>query len=288
MVLKPSGSKLPSKPAMLFNGAAALILFAAGTVAVRTTFFVDDMPPCSQRYPQAQLMPLERDGRALRVSDLQAVLRNTDWGLLQNAQVVGLGSGPASYALEFKTVVARPTAGDPDRKPGVGFVWTPEAMPRTTAGCLAYSVFIPEGFEFGAGGRLPGLLGTRQNAVASADPSFSFRYVWSEDGALGLHTQMPEWAEGRPLTNNRGTLRLERNRWTALEQEIVLNTSGKADGAVRIWANGALVFESTGLVIRRQDNVMISGVLAEMLARPLARSVLKPASIQLSPFEVRW
>ncbi len=286
MILKSSKLKLPSNLSIVFNGAALLIIGAAAVAAIRTTVIGERASPCSERYPNALRMSLERGGRPMQVGELQAVVNQTDWSLLENTRIVGLKAGPARQAMEFKTAFPRAENADPELKPGVGFHWTPRAIPKTSAACLAYSVFLPEDFEFGLGGRLPGLMGMADGAE-SKEPLFSTRYTWGESGTLGFHPQLPDIPDGRSLESERMTTRLERGGWVALEQEVVLNAPGEANGIMRIWANNELVFERTDVVIRKNEAVVISGVLSEVTARP-ARTGGKLGKVWVTPFELRW
>ena len=55
----------------------------------------------------------------MQVSELQASLSNTDWGLLDRAKVVGLKSGPARQAIAFETGFERPAGADGETRQGV-------------------------------------------------------------------------------------------------------------------------------------------------------------------------
>ena len=43
---------------------------------------------------------------------------------------------------------------------------------------------------------------------------------------------------------------LPKGRWVRIEQELVLNTPGQADGIARLWLDGDLKAEGTGLKLR--------------------------------------
>ena len=99
---------------------------------------------------------------------------------------------------------------------------------------------------------------------------------------------MPNWLEPRRVTGDKIYM-LPRGQWVSLEQEIVLNKPGARDGALRVWADGALVLEKTGLVIRDKAQTQISGVLAETTLSLQAGTTLpKDQKILLSPPELRW
>lgn len=278
--------KLPSTRVMLLNGAAALVIGASLSAAVRWSLFAPEVAPCSQRHVQGVRMTLERNGKAMDISELQGQLGGTDWNLLDNARVVALKSGPAQQALEFKTVVRKPADGND--KPGIGFVWRAEALPRTAAAvCLAYDVFVPQDFDFAAGGRLPGLLGNRESD-APGDVAFSTRLHFDERGKLDVVGDLAGRTPGRPLGTGGYTSQLTPGTWTAVEQEIVLNTPGVEDGAVRVWINGSLGLERTGIAIRKTGEEAIAGVLADVMSHARPKVEPKQAAVWLSPFTVRW
>ena len=90
-----------SKNAMLFNGAALIIVAASAVMVVRSALFHDDAPPCLDRYRRGTVLNLEANGTPLGIEDLQSRAGGTDWGLLAGGRVVKLKSGPAKAAMEF-------------------------------------------------------------------------------------------------------------------------------------------------------------------------------------------
>ena len=59
---------------------------------------------------------------------------------------------------------------------------------------------------------------------------------------------------GRPVGfdwgNITSTRTFQRNRWYAIEYQVFLNTPGMKDGWVKIWVDGALAAQKTGINIR--------------------------------------
>jgi hypothetical protein len=53
---------------------------------------------------------------------------------------------------------------------------------------------------------------------------------------------------------------LQKNRWYCIEQNVQLNTPGKADGVFRAWVDGQLVIERTGLRYRDTEQLKIESV----------------------------
>ena len=74
-----------------------------------------------------------------------------------------------------------------------------------------------------------------------------------------------------------------------LEQEVVLNTPGKKDGAIRIWADGALVVDRKNMLLRDKDTVTFAGVQADVHygGADIGFQSPKDTKILLTPFEVR-
>lgn len=273
--------KKPSGLAILFNAAAVLIVLASGAAVLRSTFVADEMAPCSTRYDRGTQLALEGDrGRLLTAADLQARSGGTDWGLLQNARIVEVKGDQVRHAVEVKLAKASTDAG---ARFGMGFTWAPRGVEQTSSACLAYSVLIPAGFDFAGGGRLPGL----QAAAGPAKPGSSFHSGWRDGGRLEVRAQLAGSVEPRAVSSTRGDYVLPRGRWVALEQELVLNTPGQKDGAVRVWADGALQFERTGLVFRDSLDVSIDGVTAEAAAYATG-SQAGEKKLWFSAPEMRW
>ncbi len=288
--------KMPSSKAILFNGAALLVGVSALIVGLRTSLFDPGMPPCTERFSQGVRMQLARDdGTPLSAEDLQGRLSNTDWNLLDNARVVSLRSGPAKHALEVRLSgqSQAPSETTEEQKQGVGFLWSPQSMGRSSSACLAYSVYVPKDFAFGTGTRLPGLMGSEFSDAATAGRDrqlqFSTRYAWSGDGEGDVYAQLPDWQTGRPLGGKEGGFALARGRWVSLEQEVILNDPGKRNGVLRVWIDGKLQFRKTDLVFRQKPTTVIAGIMAETVAGQ-RRAAVKPGSDQIwmTPFEVRW
>ena len=67
-----------------------------------------------------------------------------------------------------------------------------------------------------------------------------------------------------------------------VQQEVVLNTPGAADGIVRLWADGDLMAEDTGIELRKNKGDGIIGVLRRhRLRAPAARRAGQPAVLPL-------
>lgn len=280
--------QMPSKLGILFNGAALLIVGASAAAVVRSTFMADDIAACSTRYEHGTQLSLARPGGELLTPvDLQARSGGADWGLLENARVVEASGASAKQAIEVRFTPAKAFTTPADTKMGMGFTWAPRSAGKPTAACLTYSVFVPGNFDFAKGGRLPGFV-TATPDQDNAAGSVSSRIAWRESGGLELRAQMADWPEPRRLAGDKVHI-LPRGQWVSLEQEIVLNAPGAKDGALRLWADGALIVEKKGLAIRDKLETRVSGVLAETTLSTLAGApAQKDQKLLLSPPELRW
>lgn len=282
--------QMPTRLAILFNGAALLIVGASGVAVFRSILIPEEIASCGSRYQRGTQLSLERSpGEMLTPADLQARFGGRDWGLLENASIVVRKDSPTGHAIEVRLARATAESTPTVEHSGIGFTWQPKLVSGITAACLTYSVFIPEDFDFGKGGRLPGLLGT-SNEGPAGEIAFSTRPVWRDNGGLEIYGHLPQWTEGKWLPNGRGGYFFPRGRWVSLEQEVVLNTPGQSDGMLRMWADGSLKFEKAGLLFREDSGVKISGALVEtaLTDRAAGASTSKPRTLWLSPVELRW
>ncbi len=128
-----------------------------------------------------------------------------------------------------------------------------------------------------SGGKLPGFAGTYRRAGwggRRADGSNG----WSARGAFfQLRTAAGAHAQRRGIGSyvyhvgmedygsnwgwNQGpTGMLEKNRWYSVEQQVRMNTPGRADGILRAWIDGQLVFEKTDLHLRDLPDLRIESL----------------------------
>lgn len=283
-------SKKTSQTSLLLNGAAILLVVTSVGVVLRSAFVGDEVVPCRERFTSGTRFSLESNGGPVSPEQLQGELANTDWGLTSGARVVNVKSSPSKHVLELDLATAPSVAADKTgERAGIGFEWAPQSFGKPQAACLSYSVFVPAGFAFGQGGRLPGLQGGSTEDASETTGGFSTRYTWSGNGELDVYPQLPGLGEGRSLGGKLGDFALTPGKWTELEQEIVLNSPDKSDGVLRVWQDGSLVLEKKNVAFRNKSSVGLTGVLAEAAAgAPQAAASRGTQKIWLSPFELRW
>lgn len=276
------------KPAtlnLIFNGLAILLGIIVVGYVVREAFQTHQETPCSTRYPAPMRFALRSDqGTLLSPIELQARTGLSEWGVMSNANVIADGPGGAALQVALEPV--------PDREPtrtqranGIGFTWLPTGPEQASAACLSYSIWLPNDFEFAFGGVLPGIFGGTPAALMTPEANegrFGMRPEWRALGLMALY--VARTGLGYKELNQR-KFAIERGRWLHLEQELVLNAPGKTNGIVRLWVDGRLKAEDTGLALRNRPEVMIAGVNADI---GYLRQPAKPGSVRISAFELAW
>lgn len=127
---------------------------------------------------------------------------------------------------------------------------------------LRYFLRFPSDFDFVKGGKLPGLYGGTNISgghIPNGTDGFSTRFMWRSEGQGEVYVYMPSSTRfGSSL--GRGSFRFAPGKWHCLEQELELNTPGRADGQVRVWLDGQQVFEQGALFFRSVADLRIEGV----------------------------
>ena len=140
--------------------------------------------------------------------------------------------GPAPEALEVK-LRKLPSGDDPDAKlrNGIEFRWSPPGIAGATSACLSYSVWLPDKFDFGGGGVLPGVFGGEPAAPRqrAANDRLTVTSEWSAEGKPSLVAALDG---GEHLRMSGAGASLPTNRWIKIEQEIVLNDPGQPNGTL--------------------------------------------------------
>ena len=271
--------------AILFNIAGVGILLTAVGYMGYTFLVTERVARCTARFPAGQQFAFDSDkGRPLSPIELQARAGLREWGVLQNANITTLDGQPNSAIME----VSLATTGDEDKadQNGVGFLWPLGDLAKAKAACLSYRVFLPEGFKFTEPGYLPGLFGAADTAeLDEAKPAegFAVRMGWAQKGDIGAEVRSP--ASAGYWAGSDRTARWPLGRWVGVEQEVALNTPGEDDGILRIWIDGALTVENTGMNLRAAERPTLTGVVSEI---GYARIASEPAKIKISPFVIQW
>jgi hypothetical protein len=284
--------KLPSTKAIALNGAAVMVIGAAVVTQIKSIFHKPVIASCASYYENAVGLGIERGGQLVSAVDIQAGSAGADYGVLENLSSKRLKDGPAPAAF----VISLPKdSAHPDHsratKGGIAFPWRPRSLPAAAPSvCLSYNIYLPDTFDFGrGGGTLPGVSLSSQDATSNE--TVAIHFAWGYAGA----------ARTRILTQSNKDLRrdsvdseqkLPRGRWFRVDQEIALNTPGKADGRVRLWLDGELAAESAEVNIRSSAAVKFDGVLADVHFGGSKTGsdgiAAKDEVVMITPFELRW
>jgi len=176
----------------------------------------------------------------------------------------GESGAPTTFLrADYPRGSASPAVGVATGAPGGGaqFLGTRPGTPADHL-FLRYRVRFAESFAFVKGGKLPGFYGGRMisgGRIPDGTDGFSTRFMWRAGGAGEVYAYLPSSVSwGTSL--GRGRFRFTTGRWQCLEQELSLNTPGRADGVVRVWLDDRPVFEQEHLTFRTTAALRIEGV----------------------------
>lgn len=262
-----------------------------------SAFHTEEIAVCEGRYPTSTRFSLaSSSGESATLSELQARIGSTEWGILQNGRVLAPEAGTTSHVLGVK--LGKGTSGgyQPDRaRGGIGFSWTPSDMADANpkAACLSYRVFLPSNFPFSRGGTLPGLM-IGADFSPRGEPivgdGAAVRPGWSTDGRIAVNVQYATrdgWKN--PAAINAKTP-WPSGRWFNVEQEVILNEAGKKNGIIRLWLDGELAGENTTVALRGDDALAMAGVIADVHYGGVLNNATAPedTEIRVSSIVVRW
>lgn len=272
-----------STPVTLYvNVIGAVCAMGLGAYFIRSSFEDTSTPRCSSTYPAPTQITFENDaGQPLSPAELQARAGAQERGMLENARVVAADGAPSRSVLEVRV------SGTPDEA-GVRSGWQMASLRAARSACLAYSVWLPDGFQYGNLGLLPGLYAGRK-----LDPSerpvqgagFATRVRWSSEGGGDVVVQAPSTPDGQGFSGD--AFKLPTGRWVRVEQEVGLNNPGQADGILRVWIDGKLAVEAGGVVYRGDATMTLAGVAADV-GYGDTRTAARDTAVRISPFDLSW
>lgn len=180
---------------MLLNAAGVVIAATIAGYFIRTTLLPPQEVPCTTYDNVTQFVYERANGQLFQPSDLQARFGGKEWGILENTKIVRTKLETNTAIIEIAIPKGSINPNHPTApKGGVGFRWKPTAIRSATSACLAYSIWLPDDFEFKKGGKLPGLFGgTGPAGGTKADGAngFSTRYMWRDGGQGEVYAYIP-------------------------------------------------------------------------------------------------
>ena len=271
---------------LLINLGGALVGLIVVVYVAYAAFHTEAEQPCSMRFPAATRFSLQTGaGKPLTSVELQARAGLRDLGVIDNARVVAVDGGPSPEALEVN-LRNLPRGDDPDAKlrNGIEFRWSPPGISGANAACLSYSVWLPDKFDFGGGGVLPGVFGGEPVAPRqrAANDRLTVTFEWSAEGKPSLVAALDG---GNHLRMSGAGASLPTNRWIKIEQEIVLNDPAQPNGLLRLWVDGEHIGTSDRVPMRQDDRLLLRGVL---VAIGYEHAPANAGTLRLSPIEIGW
>lgn len=221
---------------------------------------------CSVRYPLVADLTPALAARNAKKAVREGFDSDKEWGVKKNVKVLRPGeSGIGEPALRVTYPEGTSSPSD-NGKGGAGFYTSMEVPPETDRACLRYKVRFQDGFDFVKGGKLPGLYGGKAPSGGddvSGKNGFSMRLMWREDGQGELYEYIANKGEDKDygLSVGRGLWTFPTGRWVTVEQEVILNEPGTADGIVRLWVDGKPILEQDDIAYRTEDGDYVSGLM---------------------------
>lgn len=281
-------------------------LIGVAAILITGLYFAFDLTrtetvrPCMASYPPAVSLKLEKGNGALLTPEaLQGRSRSQDWGLIEKVKVERMTDAPVESVLAFK-LLKDDVSSSLNKMGGAGFPWRPSKLNGTTSVCLAYNLWIPEDFEFSAGGILPGVASRLSLLADESNPDDEGELVrrlrahltWSNKGKLEFLAFDPGTNHSNDQLILRTKAQLTPGRWHHLEQELTLNSAEGRDGTVRIWLDGALMLDEKSVLLRKVRTALIDTALYHVShGTPTGNGRVqstKNNAVRISPMELSW
>ncbi len=186
------------------------------------------------------------------------------WGL-ENSEVIKDADGRFDQVLRvnYPAGSASPTVSRKNDAPLGGTQFYADlGLPAKDSLRLSYYVRFSDDFDFVKGGKLPGLYGG-DGASGGKTPDgtngFSTRFMWRRNGDGELYAYLPT-SDEYGTSIGRGNWQFIPGTWHHIEQEVVLNEPGQANGRVKVWLDGNMVLDEQGLTFRTVEDLKIDGI----------------------------
>ncbi|MEZ5776183.1 MAG: hypothetical protein R3D33_16190 [Hyphomicrobiaceae bacterium] len=284
---------MPKRPSATFRKtamlAATLLLSAASEAGAGPA------SPCAGRYgAMTAFPPVSGDARPKDAEDILTLLDGKAWGVRERVTLTSPEGAPSPYVLEVAIPKGSINPGN-EMAPrgGMGFRWRAGVPADARAACLAYQLWLPQDFDFNLGGKLPGIFGgtgPSGGELADGVGGFSVRLMWRKGGAGEVYAYVPGHPDKRGRSIDRGAFVFPRGRWIRIEEEVVLNTPGRADGELRLWIDGHLRIAHSDMIYRVVPSLGIDGVFVDVFygGKEPEWAAPKDTIVRFSPFALGW
>ena len=194
------------------------------------------------------------------------------FGWSENTSVMTADSVPAGASFTQMLRVTYPigsidsgsvaTLGTPLGGAQAAIPFATGATSATTT--LQYYIRPQPGFQPALGGKLPGLYGGDQSVASGGhDPDgtngWTARLMWRPGNSGEVYAYLAG-TDGYGTQLGCGNWTWQPGKWTEVQEAVNLNTPSASDGYIRIYINGVLVLDATGLKFRTVSSLKTSGV----------------------------
>ncbi len=247
----PAGSANTVSDTTASNTQAVKFSAATGTTLVDTSF--DDLPVGS---------PISVANFRTAMGDQTFAVGNSN--LVNTSIVTASGHGNV-----LRQILPAGGVGG-----GSGLVVFPKLSQVVDEASIQYNIRFDSAFEWGWGGKLPGLggasgsttPGTAAGCASGVDSAWSGRGMWITPGSYGSVTGTNEWIgymynfdkKDACGDNQRTGKGFTLGQWHTVRQYYKLNTPGQADGVHRMWLDGVQVINNTAFLYRNNTDLHIN------------------------------
>jgi hypothetical protein len=139
---------------------------------------------------------------------------------------------------------------------GTIFESYPGGMVGQTELYLSYNLYFEDGFDWGLGGKLPGLLGKPMpisGTHITYDQAFRVMFMWQGQGDVHFYCYDHDNPTIYGRSNGVFGTPLPRGEWVSLTMRLSLNDVGSKNGFLEAYVNGRLVKQWSGLNFRNHN-----------------------------------
>jgi hypothetical protein len=166
--------------------------------------------------------------------------------------------------------VEYPAGGVGPKETGVQFPMVLDDMPGISKGYydelyLRYYIKFEEGFDFGQGGKLPGLMGGGDSWTRSGGNQpdgtngWTLRFMWRTGGRIVVYAYVPKSENGKYSSETWGqdldcSFIAEPGKWHCIEQYVNVGTSNKDNGKLKVWIDGIIRLDISDIRFWDEEN----------------------------------
>mgnify|MGYP001039440228 CR=1 FL=1 len=129
-----------------------------------------------------------------------------------------------------------------------GMQWQLKMPSFETSTCVSYWLKFDSQFEYGKGGKLPGVA----SVSGPADQNWKSYLAWKSDGKLVIDVADASGYRSLPLSFEAEQAKLKRDKWQSIQTCYGIDKAGIKEGFVEVWLDGERVGAVPGVRFARQ------------------------------------